>query len=145
MSGPDGSPVCTAFIEALGLKTLFSAFMGKVSWRALFDLDANLISPQSKKGKAGPVLPPSEDVGHVLGILASLFTHLESDSTDRLRLLAKFVENNYEKADKLMDIREAAVARLKGTDAAIEAEKRVSYTFTNEMLTPANSPTGTRR
>ncbi|RXW24656.1 hypothetical protein EST38_g1148 [Candolleomyces aberdarensis] len=107
MSGPDGSPVCAAFIEALGLKTLFSAFMGK-----------------NKKGKTGPVLPPSEDVGHVLGILASLFTHLESDSTDRLRLLAKFVENNYEKADKLMDIREAAVARLKATDAEIEAEKR---------------------
>ena len=30
MSGAAGSTVCEAFIEALGLKTLFSAFMGKV-------------------------------------------------------------------------------------------------------------------
>lgn len=29
MSGPQGSNICTAFVEALGLKTLFSAFMGK--------------------------------------------------------------------------------------------------------------------
>lgn len=30
MSGPDGAPVCNAFVEALGLKTMFMAFMGKV-------------------------------------------------------------------------------------------------------------------
>jgi len=31
MSGSGGSAICIAFVEALGLKTLFSAFMGKVS------------------------------------------------------------------------------------------------------------------
>lgn len=31
MSGPTGSASCEAFIEALGLKTLFAAFMGKVN------------------------------------------------------------------------------------------------------------------
>jgi hypothetical protein len=30
MSGPEGAPVCNAFVEALGLKTIFTAFMGKV-------------------------------------------------------------------------------------------------------------------
>jgi len=30
MTGPDGAPVCEAFVEALGLKTIFMAFMGKV-------------------------------------------------------------------------------------------------------------------
>jgi beta-catenin-like protein 1 len=30
MSGSNGSAVCAAFVEALGLKTLFSALMGKV-------------------------------------------------------------------------------------------------------------------
>lgn len=37
MSGVAGSAICEAFIEALGLKTLFSAFMGQVQsflWRA---------------------------------------------------------------------------------------------------------------
>ncbi|TEB35686.1 DUF1716-domain-containing protein [Coprinellus micaceus] len=106
MSGPDGGPVCTAFVEALGLKMLFSAFMGKV-----------------KKGKSS-ALPPAEDIGHILGVISSLLSNLESDSTDRIRLLAKFVENNYEKSDKLLDIRDNAVTRLKQTDAAIEREKR---------------------
>ena len=31
MSGPGGAPVSEAFVEALGLKPLFTAFMGKVS------------------------------------------------------------------------------------------------------------------
>lgn len=106
MSGPDGGPVCTAFVEALGLKTLFSAFMGK-----------------AKKGKSS-ALPPPEDIGHILGIMSSLFSNLESDSTDRIRLLAKFVENNYEKAERLLDIRDNAVTRLKQTDALIEREKK---------------------
>lgn len=105
MSGPHGGSICTAFVEALGLKTLFSAFMGKV-----------------KKGKSS-ALPPPEDVAHILGIMSSLLSHLESDSTDRIRLLAKFVENNYEKTDKLLDIRDSAVKRLKQTDASIEREK----------------------
>ena len=30
MSGAGGSAICEAFVEALGLKALFSAFMGKV-------------------------------------------------------------------------------------------------------------------
>ena len=35
MSGSDGAPVCQAFVEALGLKTIFTAFMGKV-WMFFF-------------------------------------------------------------------------------------------------------------
>ena len=30
MSGTAGSSICEAFVEALGLKTLFMTFMGKV-------------------------------------------------------------------------------------------------------------------
>lgn len=34
MSGPAGTAACETFVEALGLKNLFSTFMGKVrvSW-----------------------------------------------------------------------------------------------------------------
>lgn len=31
MSGPSGTAVCETFVEALGLKSLFTTFMGKVS------------------------------------------------------------------------------------------------------------------
>ena len=38
MSGATSSDICEAFVEALGLKALFSAFMGKVflSFRSLY-------------------------------------------------------------------------------------------------------------
>jgi len=55
--------------------------------------------------------------------MSSLFSNLESDSPERIRLLAKFVENNYEKTDKLLDIRDNAQTRLKVADATIEAQK----------------------
>lgn len=35
MSGPSGTATCEVFVEALGLKTLFSAFMGKVGCPSL--------------------------------------------------------------------------------------------------------------
>ena len=42
-----------------------------------------------------------------------------------MRLLAKFVESNYAKVDKLLEIRENALSRLRSIDAEIEAEKKV--------------------
>ena len=66
----------------------------------------------------------SEDVTHVLSIVSSLFTNLPSDSPLRIRLLAKFVESNYEKTDKLLDIRLSAQVRLKSVDKEIDAEKQ---------------------
>ncbi|KAM6495842.1 Catenin-beta-like, Arm-motif containing nuclear domain containing protein [Amanita muscaria] len=107
MSGFASTGICEAFIEALGLKALFSAFMGK-----------------AKRQKSTPTLPPSEDTAHVLGIMASLFSNLASDSTARIRLLAKFVENDYEKVDKLLEIHDNAHSRLKATESTIEAEKK---------------------
>lgn len=57
--------------------------------------------------------------------MASLFSNLASDSSPRIRLLAKFVENDYEKVERLLDIREGAETRLKVVDAEIEVEKKV--------------------
>ncbi|EGG04537.1 uncharacterized protein MELLADRAFT_49123 [Melampsora larici-populina 98AG31] len=89
--GEEGVKNCERFVEHLGLKTLFSAFMGKKN--------SNKISR-------------FEDDEHILGILVSLFFNLESDSASRLRLLAKFVEDGYEKVDRLLEIRESVEVRL---------------------------------
>lgn len=78
------------------------------------------MSKMSKKHKT-----QTEDISHTLGIVSSLFTNLASDSPARIRLLAKFVENTYEKADKLIEIRDAAQGRLKEVEADIDAEKKV--------------------
>ncbi|KAG2086225.1 Catenin-beta-like protein [Suillus discolor] len=108
MSGPAGTATCANFIEVLGLKTLFATFMGK----------------GSKKSKSNAPAAASEDIPHILGIISSMFSNTPSDSPDRIRLLAKFVENNYEKADKLLEVRENARNRLKVVDAEIAAEKK---------------------
>jgi beta-catenin-like protein 1 len=57
--------------------------------------------------------------------MSSLFSNIASDSTSRIRLLTKFVEGNYEKVDKLLEIRDSAKARLASTEAEIEKEKKV--------------------
>ncbi|KAJ8503048.1 hypothetical protein ONZ45_g11193 [Pleurotus djamor] len=106
--GVTGVAMCNAFVDALGLKTLFAAFMGKTK----------------KQKSGGPPPPASEDTQHILGIMSSLFSNLPSDSTARIRLLAKFVEGTYEKVDRLLDIRDSAQSRLKVTDADIEKEKK---------------------
>ncbi|KAG8218862.1 Catenin-beta-like protein [Butyriboletus roseoflavus] len=106
MSGPTGSDLCSNFVEALGLKTLFSALMGKAS----------------KKQKV--TAPALEDTSHILGIISSLLSNLPSDSANRTRLLAKFVESDYAKVDKLLEIRDNMLGRLRSIDAEIETEKK---------------------
>jgi beta-catenin-like protein 1 len=121
MSGYAGTASCETFVDALGLKTLFSALMGKAG----------------KKAKITN-LPGGEETVHILGIVSSLFTNLPSDSPARIRVLAKFVEGNYEKVDKLLEIREGAQARLKVVEKEIEAEKKVNLLFVTVMCT--NTP-----
>jgi len=60
----------------------------------------------------------------MLGIMASLFSNVASDSPSRIRLLTKFVESNYEKVDKLLEVRDSARIRLQVTDSEINAEKQ---------------------
>lgn len=115
MSGPGGAPVSEAFVDALGLKPLFTAFMGK----------------STKRQKTNVDLPHSEDIGHVLGIFSSLLTNLASDSTHRIRLLAKFVEGDYEKVDKLIEVRDGARKRLRNTEKELEQEK-----LDDDVMTP---------
>ena len=107
---------------------MFAAFMGKVfihfvapvlSSHIRFDLQ------QSKRQKANPSAPASEETSHILGIIASLFTNLASESPARMRLLTKFVEANYEKVDRLLDVRENVRVRLRAVETTIEDEKKV--------------------
>ena len=60
---------------------------------------------------------------HLLGILVSLFTNLASDSKPRIRLIVKFIENSYEKVERLLEMREAAEGRLKAAELEIAREK----------------------
>ena len=73
--------------------------------------------------------PASEDLSHILGIISSLLSNLPSESPSRIRLLAKFVEEDYEKVDKLIELRDIARKRLNLTEAEVEADRQVFLNF----------------
>ncbi|GAA97784.1 uncharacterized protein L969DRAFT_100397 [Mixia osmundae IAM 14324] len=108
LSGEAGISSCERFVEALGLRTLFSAFMGK---------------SRTGKRKASES-SGAEDDEHILGILNSLLSNLASESESRLRLLAKFVEDGYEKVDRLLELRETAQDRVKSREGELASERR---------------------
>lgn len=126
----EGKRCCEKLVEVLGLKTLFAVFMGKVRPLCLAKTVSYHARSQAghKKSKKAPTATHSalEDEEHVLSILASLFTSLDSDSVPRIRLLAKFVESDYEKVDRLIEVMEAAESRLKAVNQEIELEQQVS-------------------
>lgn len=72
-------------------------------------------------------LPPLtyEDEEHIISTIASLFSNLASDSAPRIRLMAKFIESDYEKLDRLLEIRETASKRLASVEALIREEHQV--------------------
>jgi hypothetical protein len=119
-----GAANCEKFVEVLGLKTFFPAFMGKVSSQFHTVWYRAKVQGEGKKKKLGAT-SSFEDEEHLLGILVSLFTNLESDTPPRIRLLAKFVENEYEKVERLLEMREAAEGKLRSVDRDIASERQV--------------------
>ncbi|XP_065029118.1 uncharacterized protein LOC135652214 [Musa acuminata AAA Group] len=80
-------PACERFVDVLGLKTAFAAFMGKI--------------PVSKKKKKESYQEELEE--RLISLIASLFGGILRGSR-RERLLSKFVENECEKIDRLMEL-----------------------------------------
>ncbi|WCJ25104.1 Beta-catenin-like protein 1 [Euphorbia peplus] len=80
-------PACERFVDVLGLKTAFAAFMGKI--------------PMSKKKKVESYQEELEE--RIISLIASLFAGILRGSR-RERLLSKFVENECEKIDRLMEL-----------------------------------------
>lgn len=95
-------PACERFVDVLGLKTAFAAFMGKI--------------PMSKKNKKERYQEELEE--RVISLIASLFGGILRGSR-RERLLSKFVENECEKIDRLMEL------YLRYSDRVKEETKRM--------------------
>lgn len=96
LAGPDGCPCCQKLVEAAGLKPIFSLLMKKHDHQM---------------------------TEHLLGILSSLLRSLPADSAERIRLLAKFVEKDYEKLTRLVQIRRDYASKLSPIDQAIAEER----------------------
>lgn len=96
LGGPDGGACCERLVEAAGLKSTFSLFMKKQD---------------------------SEATEHLLGILSSLLRSLLANEAPRIRLLAKFVEKDYQVPGRLVQIRRECVSKVSKVDREIKAEK----------------------
>ncbi|RDI86181.1 hypothetical protein Vi05172_g3900 [Venturia inaequalis] len=97
VSGAAGISVCERLVEAQGLKTVFGMFMKKID---------------------------KEMVEHIIGILAALLRSLPGESVERIRVLAKFVEKDYAKLEKMVTLRRDYVARVSAVDSQIKLERK---------------------
>lgn len=62
-------------------------------------------------------------IEHILGILASMLRSLPADSAPRIRLLAKFVEKDYEKIERLIEIRRERASKVSAVVVDIGRER----------------------
>ena len=97
LGGSEGGSCCERLVEAAGLKPTFALFMKK---------------------------PDKETTEHLLGILASMLRSLPADEAPRIRLLAKFVEKDYQACDRLVKLRGEYASKVAVMDAEIEQERR---------------------
>ena len=95
LGGPEGASCCDKLVEAAGLKPTFALFMKK----------------QDK-----------EDTEHVLGILASMLRSLPANEAPRIRLLAKFVEKDYQACDRLVKLRREYASKVTVIDKEIKQD-----------------------
>jgi len=95
-TGRHGQEVCERLVDAAGLKTIFSVFMKK---------------------------PENAAAEHLLGIFSALLRCLPGESASRIRTLGKFVEKEYEKIGRLLDLRTYYAARVAAVDAEIATEQ----------------------
>ncbi|KAH9880775.1 hypothetical protein IAQ61_001069 [Plenodomus lingam] len=108
--------VCDKVVESRGLKPLFSTFA------------------KMKK-------PDPEQTEHILGIFASLLRSLPGNSDSRFRLLAKFLEKDYDKVTKLVTLRRDYATRLAAFDDKMKDRKRGLSKEELEELELENIPT----
>jgi beta-catenin-like protein 1 len=97
LGGSTGVAACERFVETAGLKTIFGMFMKK----------------QDK-----------ETMEHLLGIFSSLLRLLPGQSASRIRTLAKFVEKDYEKISRLLQLRKEHVERVSRAEQEIGEEEK---------------------
>ncbi|KAF9422047.1 hypothetical protein BGZ94_008682 [Podila epigama] len=122
MSTKAGTANCLRFVEIMGLKTLFSIFSRK---------------GVEKLKKAYKNFSEVEEEEHIVGIMASLVRNLPLESGHRLRVVRKFVEEDYSKLERLLDLREGYEARVQAFDEKIAQENEAQGLDEQEILEEA--------
>ncbi|KAK5994922.1 Beta-catenin-like-like protein [Cladobotryum mycophilum] len=104
--GAAGVEVCQKAVEAGGLKATFTLFNKTQDHRLL---------------------------NHLLAIFATMLRFLPADSAERIRLLAKFVEKDYEKITKLIKLRRDYAGRVVMAEEEFKRSGGTGDTEENEV------------
>ena len=113
MCNKEGAENCSKFVEVYGLRSLFPAFMK---------------TPKSTKKASASV---EEHEEHVCSIVGSLFRNIQSGSV-RKRLVEKFLENDLEKTERIMELHLKYHHRVRNAEDKIRREKRTSASIESE-------------
>src|SRR5213078_3807662 len=97
------------------LRTVFGLFMKKVSL---------LLIPLLLSAPLTIFQQDNQFVEHLLGIFSSLLQLLPGESAGRILTLTKFIENDYEKIEKLIKLRRDYASKLSPVDKDIEKEQK---------------------
>ena len=106
MCNAEGADNCVKFIEVYGLRSLFPTFM----------------KPPKSLKKSGDSEQEYEE--HVASIIASLFKNIQGPMRDRL--ISKFLENDHEKVDRLIELHIKYRRRMVTIDAEVKREKHLN-------------------
>lgn len=112
LNGDEGGRLrAIRFVDASGLKALFPLFMGKGNKKL-------------KKSHQSAFIE-SEDEEHISCIILSLLKHLTQEDVQRMRLILKFTEDDHEKVDRLIDLREQYEKKDEAVKQELEDAKAV--------------------
>ena len=106
MCGHEGVDNCNKFVEVYGLRSIFPAFM----------------KPPKKTKKADTSELEHEE--HVCSIIGSLFANTQAAL--RERLVSKFVENDCEKVDRLMELHFKYLRRVRHVEEQIRNDRKMA-------------------
>lgn len=103
MAGLEGVENCQKFVDILGLRSIFPLFMK---------------TPKVSK-KVGPTKEESEE--HIISVITSMLKN--TTNQQRQRLMNKFIENDHEKVDRLVELHFKYLDKVRAADEKIEKEK----------------------
>ncbi|KAJ8103476.1 Catenin-beta-like protein [Lipomyces tetrasporus] len=113
LSSGSSSQLATDFVNNDGLPLVFKLFVS-----SRFADAKNYRSATRDKNSTSHV-----SLDAILGIVASLFRNLPDSSPQKVKLLARFVEKNFEKLDRLLLFRDFTIERIDRLDIVNGAER----------------------
>ncbi|BHF78225.1 Beta-catenin-like protein 1 [Sparganum proliferum] len=116
---------CNKFVEVLGLRTLFPLFMHSPQARGL-----KLAAAIKEKSLPGPTASEMEE--HIISIVASLLRHCTGQQQSRV--LSKFMENEHEKVDRMVELHFKYYERVQESNLKVERFRQ--RLLTHPEITP---------